>query len=124
MPSMTYGYAYVIVRTNREKALTYTSYDDPKLVEIVPTENLIEHRSEVVKMMQLDYTFERQLELEREESYTKGRKQGVAQGRSELIEEMLRNKKTPEQIADFCNCDIQEICDVQEKMRTKIYTGK
>ena len=87
-------------------------------------------------MMQLDYTFERQLELEREEGYTEGRAegleegrmegrrqgvaQGVAQGRSELIEEMLRNKKTPEQIADFCNCDMQEISDVQEKMRTKI----
>ena len=45
---------------------------DQCIAENVLKQFLIEHRSEVVKMMQLDYTFERQLELEREESLTKG----------------------------------------------------
>ena len=34
-------------------------------------------------MMQLDYTFERQLEMEREESYMKGREEGHEVGRLE-----------------------------------------
>lgn len=49
---------------------------DQCIEENVLKDFLTEHRSEVVKMMQLDYTFERQLELEREESYTKGREEG------------------------------------------------
>ena len=55
---------------------------------------LIENRSEVTKVMQLDYTFERQLELEREaaneawrrgctEALERGRTEGREQGRTE-----------------------------------------
>jgi hypothetical protein len=44
---------------------------------------LIERRSEVVKMMQLDYTFERQLTLERQDSREEGRAEGRAEGREE-----------------------------------------
>ena len=53
--------------------------------------------SEVVKMMQLDYTFERQLELEREESYTKGRAEGREEGFEEgqqiLVDVLMRLQK-------------------------------
>jgi hypothetical protein len=35
-------------------------------------EFFMEHRSEVVKVMQLDYTFERQIMLEREDAQAKG----------------------------------------------------
>ena len=40
-----------------------------------------------MKMMQLDYTFERQLELEREEGRAEGREEGREAGRAEGREE-------------------------------------
>jgi hypothetical protein len=44
---------------------------------------LIEHRSEVVKVTKLDYTFDRQLTLEREDARAEGRAQGRAEGKAE-----------------------------------------
>ena len=44
---------------------------------------LMEHRSEVVKAMTLDYTFDRQIMLEREEARAEGREEGRAEGREE-----------------------------------------
>ena len=55
-----------------------------------------------------------------ERGIEQGRRQGVAQGRSQLIENMLYNKKTPEEIAAFCNCDLQEVKEVQKKMLVNI----
>jgi predicted transposase YdaD len=56
---------------------------DRCIEENVLKEFLIENRSEVVKVMQLDYTFERQIELEREASERKGLKEGRKEGRQE-----------------------------------------
>lgn len=50
---------------------------------------LIEHRTEVVKVVKLDYTFDRQITLEREESREEGREEGRAEGRAEGREEGL-----------------------------------
>jgi hypothetical protein len=47
----------------------------------------MEHRSEVVKVMQLDYTFDRQILLEREEARTEGEAKGQAKGIIELGQE-------------------------------------
>lgn len=44
---------------------------------------LKENRSEVVKVTQLDYTFDRQIMLEREEAREEGREEGRAEGREE-----------------------------------------
>jgi hypothetical protein len=44
---------------------------------------LIEHRSEVVKVTKLDYTFDRQLTLEREDARAEGKAEGRAEGRAE-----------------------------------------
>ena len=44
---------------------------------------LIEHRSEVVKVMQLDYTFDRQIELERNDARKEGHAEGLAEGLAE-----------------------------------------
>ena len=46
-----------------------------------------------------------------------GQAQGVVLGRAELIGNMLRNKKSPREIAEFCNCDLKEIKEVQRKLR-------
>lgn len=48
---------------------------------------LVEHRTEVVKVMQLDYTFERQITLEREESRQEGYAEGLAEGHAEGLAE-------------------------------------
>ena len=45
-----------------------------------------------------------------------GQAQGVVLGRAELIGNMLRNKKSPREIAEFCNCDLKEIKEVQRKL--------
>lgn len=44
---------------------------------------LMEHRWEVVKAMELDYTFDRQLKLEREGARMEGRQEGLQEGRQE-----------------------------------------
>ncbi|MGN0153622.1 MAG: hypothetical protein ACI4A3_04175, partial [Lachnospiraceae bacterium] len=49
---------------------------DRCIEENVLREFLIEHRSEVVKVVKLDYTFDRQLTLEREDSRAEGRAEG------------------------------------------------
>jgi hypothetical protein len=56
---------------------------DRCIEENVLKEFLITHRSEVVKVTQLDYTFERQITLEREESRAEGHAEGRAEGRKE-----------------------------------------
>lgn len=64
------------------------------IMEDVLWDFLTEHRSEVIKMMQLDYTFERQIQLEREDAIEDGIKigmeqglgQGLQQGENDLIE--------------------------------------
>lgn len=74
--------------------------------ENVLREFLMKHRTEVVKVMKLDYTFDRQLMLERVDSREEGRKEGRAQGREEEREEMvmrmLRDGVLPvEKIAEY-----------------------
>lgn len=50
---------------------------------------LRENRSEVVKVTQLDYTFDRQITLEREEAIRDGLKLGLAQGLEQGLEQGL-----------------------------------
>jgi predicted transposase/invertase (TIGR01784 family) len=97
---------------------------DRCIEENVLREFFMEHRSEVVKVMQLDYTFDRQIMLEREEARTEGRKEGWdkgldkgrEEGKNKSIEQMLSKGRTPEEIADFCGYDIEEVRKVAEKM--------
>jgi flagellar biosynthesis/type III secretory pathway protein FliH len=56
---------------------------DRCIAENILKEFLIEHRSEVVKVMQLDYTFDRQIMLEREDARLEGWTEGNATGREE-----------------------------------------
>ena len=55
-----------------------------------------------------------------EKGLKKGREEGQIEGRVEekemRIRTMLLNHKTPEEIADFCGYDLQEIRAVQEKI--------
>ncbi len=60
---------------------------DRCIKENVLREFLIKRRTEVVKVMKLDYSFDRQLTLEREDSRTEGREEGLAEGRAEGLAE-------------------------------------
>ena len=53
---------------------------DQCVQENVLRDFLIKNRSEVTKVMQLDYTFERQIELEREAARSKAWEQGIERG--------------------------------------------
>ena len=64
-----------------EKAIDYC-IDNDILRDFLKT-----RRSEVVKNMQLDYTFERQIELERADAIEEGREQGREEGREQGREE-------------------------------------
>ena len=52
-----------------------------------------------------------------DEAMEQAEKKGMEQGKAELIGNMLRNKKSPREIAEFCNCDLKEIKEVQRKLR-------
>ena len=56
---------------------------DRCIEENVLRDFLIEHRSEVVKVTRLDYTFEQQILLEREDAREEGREEGRQEGREE-----------------------------------------
>jgi hypothetical protein len=56
-------------------------------------------------MTHLDYTFERQIELEREASREEGREEGL----TSIIKMMLRRGRTPEAIAEFCGYPLNEV---------------
>lgn len=53
-------------------------------------------------------------EVGRKEGKTEGKTEGRIEGRAQLIANMLANGKTPEEIVQLCNCDLQEIKDVAE----------
>jgi hypothetical protein len=61
----------------------------------------MEHCSEVVKVMQLDYTFERQIMLEREEAWREGWKEGWKKGWKECFLEEYRKDSQAEVIIEM-----------------------
>ena len=56
------------------------------------------------------------LEKGREEGRKEGLEKGHEEERKMRIRALLLNHKTPEEIADFCGYDLQEIKAVQEKI--------
>lgn len=83
---------------------------------------LINHRSEVVKVMKLDYTFDRQITLERAESRTQGLEEGLAEGEEKKLVKLVCKKiqkgKNAEEIAEILEEEtavISRIYDVAVK---------
>ena len=58
---------------------------DQCISENVLKDFLIQHREEVTHMMTMDYTFERRLEMQREEAIEQGREEGMQSKLDELI---------------------------------------
>ena len=63
---------------------------------------------EVMKVVELDYTFERRIELQREESYLDGKNDGLKEGRIEglidlIVKKIRKNKPIPVIAAELEN---------------------
>ena len=67
-------------------------------------------------MMTLDFTFERRLELQREEA----REEGIIYGREELIRKKILKQKSLEQIADDLEETPDEIRPLYEKIAKEL----
>lgn len=65
---------------------------DRCIQEDILREFLKENRSEVVKVTQLDYTFDRQIELERADARIAGREEGRAEGEQLQLIKMVCKK--------------------------------
>jgi hypothetical protein len=93
---------------------------DRCIEENVLKEFLIENRSEVVKVTQLDYTFERQIELEREtvrrESLQEGRMEGREASRKDIIRNMLNQGLGDEDVRRYTACEQKIIDQVRAEM--------
>ena len=71
-------------------------------------------------MMQLDYTFERQIELERQAGEEIGRKLGEEDKLRELIRKKLRKAKTLDQIAEDLEEKPDKILPLYEQIREEL----
>lgn len=125
--SIFVDYVRFYYKTNNYTDLESSTHQaiDRCIEENILKDFLIKNRAEVVKVTQLDYTFERQLELEREEAISEGRAEGLAEGRAEghaeghaegvqqtltnIIEQMYTNNFTIEQISIATNQSIETI---------------
>ena len=69
---------------------------------------LMENRSEVVKVTQLDYTFDRQIELEREDARREGREEGIKEGDLRRLVIQVCKKQAK-------GCDVAQISEMLEE---------
>ena len=118
---------------------------DRCIQEDVLADFLKENRAEVVKVTQLDYTFDRQITMEREEAREEGRAEGREEGRAEGREEgraegreegraegealgtqqerekiaikMIKVNKPLEEIMEFTELPIEKINELTQKIK-------
>ena len=87
-----------------------------------------ERRSEVVKAMVLDYTFERQLTLERkdrlEEGHAKGLAEGMAEGRAEGLAEGLAEGRAEGHAVGCAEGKMLQLIEQSYKKYSKGYTAE
>ena len=96
---------------------------DRCIEEDVLADFLRENRSEVVKVTQLDYTFDRQIMLEREDAREEGRQEGRQEGQQEgstkkakkIAQKMLKANKPLEEIMEFTELSMDELVKLAEE---------
>ena len=88
---------------------------DRCIEEGILTDFFKERYNEVIKVVELDYTFDRRLELTRDESWNEGHESG----QNDIIIKMLQNGKSAQEIADFSGVPIEQICDVEQRILKK-----
>ena len=89
---------------------------DQCIRENVLKDFLIQHREEVTHMMTMDYTFERRLELQREEAIEEGRELKL----HEQIRKKLLKSKSLEQVADELEETLDAIRPLYEQIKEEM----
>ena len=90
---------------------------DRCILENILRDFLKEHRSEVVKVTQLDYTFDRQIELERIDARREGREEGREEGEwIKLFKLICKKKKKGLSVKETA-----ELLEEEEEVVAKIY---
>ena len=82
---------------------------DKCIKENVLAEFLQENRDEVVQVTTLDYTFDRQIMLEREDALAEGRAEGRAEEQRKLLTNMINNGATVEVVAELTGVSAKEV---------------
>ena len=59
-------------------------------------------------------------EMSRKEGLEEGREEGREEGHVDVIEDMLKNGKTVEMIAEFCNYPVEYVRKIEEQMRANV----
>ena len=121
-----YGYTFFVnrVNANKENGMELEQAID-EAIDACTRENILKdffgtYKNEVRRIMALDFTFERQIELTRMEYYqdgfsegeTHGEKNGQLQTLISLTVRKLRKGKSVEQIADELEADIATIAPI------------
>lgn len=75
---------------------------------------LQKNRAEVIKVTQLDYTFDRQVMLEREDAREEGREEGREEERELVAVKMVKAKKPVEEIMQFTALPREEVLKLYE----------
>ena len=95
------------------------------------TEFFTKRYDEVMKVVELDYTFERRIELQREESYLDGRNDGLKEGETsklidQIVKKILKNKPIPVIAAELetDEAEITRIYTIAEKYSPEYDTEK
>lgn len=104
------------IRDNRKKGMKVRDAIDEAVDSCISDgimeEFLVKHKAEVLSVCITEFD---------EKVYTDGiREEGREEGRREDIIRMLKNNKTPEQISEFCDYDLEYVKSIQEEMLQKI----
>ena len=110
------------MNANKENGMELEQAID-EAIDVCTRENILKdffgtYKNEVRRIMALDFTFERQIELTRMEYYQDGEKDGQLQNMISLIVRKLRKGKSVDQIADELEVDmatIAPICQAAEE---------
>lgn len=65
-------------------------------------------------------TFGDRIDWEKELSRKEGREEGREEGHVDVIEDMLKNGKTVEMIAEFCNYPVEYVRKIEEQMKANV----
>ena len=119
-----YGYTFFVnrVNANKESGMELEQAID-EAIDACTRENILQdffrtYKNEVRRIMALDFTFERQIELTKMEYYKDGEKDGQLRALISLTIRKLRKGKSVEQICDELEADmatISSICKAAEE---------
>ena len=103
------GRDYEDLSEDIERAIDYCIAND------ILKEFFLDNRAEIIKMTVLDYTFERQIELEKKASFERGEESGAENKIIAQIKKKLAKNKSPQEIAEDLEENVDTITELIEK---------